>query len=57
MTRELAPPTETFNRRDFLTYAAMGAAVCTPCPVCGTAIVKEAYLGGSIYYCKKCQMI
>jgi chaperonin GroEL len=26
MTRELAPPTETFNRRDFLTYAAMGAA-------------------------------
>jgi formamidopyrimidine-DNA glycosylase len=29
----------------------------TPCPVCGTAIVKEAYLGGSIYYCKKCQKI
>lgn len=28
-----------------------------PCPVCGTAIVKEAYLGGSIYYCKKCQGI
>jgi len=26
-----------------------------PCPVCGTVIVKEAHLGGSIYYCKKCQ--
>jgi formamidopyrimidine-DNA glycosylase len=28
-----------------------------PCPVCGTAIVKEAYLGGSIYYCSGCQKI
>jgi formamidopyrimidine-DNA glycosylase len=26
-----------------------------PCPVCGTIIKKEAYLGGSIYYCSKCQ--
>ncbi|MCU0520799.1 MAG: endonuclease VIII [Anaerolineae bacterium] len=26
-----------------------------PCPVCGTAIRKEAYLGGSIYYCGGCQ--
>jgi arginine deiminase len=26
-----------------------------PCPVCGTIIKKEAYLGGSIYYCEKCQ--
>lgn len=26
-----------------------------PCPRCGTAIVKEAYLGGSIYYCPTCQ--
>ncbi len=29
--------------------------VNTPCPVCGTAIRKEAYLGGSIYYCAGCQ--
>lgn len=29
--------------------------VGTPCPVCGTAIQKEAYLGGSIYYCESCQ--
>lgn len=26
-----------------------------PCPICGTVIKKEAYLGGSIYYCTKCQ--
>ena len=26
-----------------------------PCSVCGTLIKKEAYLGGSIYYCDRCQ--
>jgi formamidopyrimidine-DNA glycosylase len=26
-----------------------------PCPACGNAITKEAYLGGSIYYCPTCQ--
>lgn len=26
-----------------------------PCPVCGGAILKEAYLGGTIYYCPACQ--
>lgn len=26
-----------------------------PCPVCGTIIKKEAYMGGSIYYCGGCQ--
>jgi len=26
-----------------------------PCPVCRTVIKKESYLGGSIYYCPKCQ--
>ena len=26
-----------------------------PCPGCGTTIKKEAYLGGSIYYCEQCQ--
>jgi formamidopyrimidine-DNA glycosylase len=26
-----------------------------PCPECGTPIQKEAYLGGSIYYCGQCQ--
>lgn len=26
-----------------------------PCPLCGSVILKEAYLGGSIYYCNGCQ--
>ncbi|MDD2955973.1 MAG: endonuclease VIII [Oscillospiraceae bacterium] len=25
------------------------------CPACGGSIVKEAYLGGSVYYCPRCQ--
>lgn len=28
-----------------------------PCPVCGAEIVKEAYMGGAIYYCPVCQPI
>jgi len=28
-----------------------------PCQVCGTIIKKEAYMGGSVYYCEKCQML
>lgn len=28
-----------------------------PCPVCGERIVKETYLGGSVYYCPNCQPI
>jgi formamidopyrimidine-DNA glycosylase len=27
----------------------------TACPKCGTMIIKEAYMGGSIYYCGGCQ--
>lgn len=26
-----------------------------PCPICGGGIVKEAYLGGAVYYCPCCQ--
>ena len=26
-----------------------------PCPSCGTPIEKEAYLGGSVYFCPSCQ--
>lgn len=29
--------------------------VGTACPRCGGAIVKEAYMGGSVYYCPGCQ--
>lgn len=28
-----------------------------PCPNCGNAIVKEAYLGGAVYYCPVCQKL
>jgi formamidopyrimidine-DNA glycosylase len=28
-----------------------------PCPVCGTKIVKQAYMGGSIYFCFGCQKV
>lgn len=27
-----------------------------PCPVCQTPIIKESYLGGSVYYCPTCQV-
>jgi len=26
-----------------------------PCSACGTIIRKEAYMGGSIYFCPQCQ--
>jgi formamidopyrimidine-DNA glycosylase len=28
-----------------------------PCPVCGVIIKKEAYMGGSVYFCEKCQRV
>ncbi len=28
-----------------------------PCPHCGNLVVKEAYMGGSIYYCPGCQKV
>jgi formamidopyrimidine-DNA glycosylase len=27
------------------------------CPACGSSITKEAYMGGSIYYCPECQKL
>ena len=32
-------------------------AVDKPCPVCGGTIVKQPYMGGSIYFCDGCQKI
>ena len=29
--------------------------IANPCPSCGGTIKKEAYLGGSVYYCPSCQ--
>ncbi len=28
-----------------------------PCPVCKTPIKKEAYMGGSVYFCQTCQIL
>lgn len=30
-------------------------ALATGCPICGGAVTKEAYLGGAVYYCPRCQ--
>jgi formamidopyrimidine-DNA glycosylase len=40
----------------YLTVLSKNTAGC-PCPTCGTSIRKEAYLGGSIYYCSECQKV
>jgi formamidopyrimidine-DNA glycosylase len=32
-------------------------AASQPCPLCGTTIKKEAYMGGSVYYCETCQRL
>jgi formamidopyrimidine-DNA glycosylase len=38
-------------------HGILGAwAAGQPCPRCGTAVVKVAYLGGSSYYCPTCQV-
>lgn len=37
-------------------HTLLSRNTCTnPCPVCGSGIVKEAYLGGAVYYCPYCQ--
>lgn len=28
-----------------------------PCPVCGNSVVKQAYLGGNVYFCPVCQPV
>jgi formamidopyrimidine-DNA glycosylase len=40
----------------YLTILSKNTAGC-PCPTCGTTIRKEAYMGGSIYYCTECQKV
>lgn len=29
----------------------------SPCPRCGSEIIKESYMGGSVYYCSNCQKL
>lgn len=37
-------------------YGFLTANTCQkPCPACGNAIVKQAYMGGTVYFCPACQ--
>lgn len=44
------------NRGGYKTILSKNT-VNKPCPSCGTIIKKESYLGGSIYFCTKCQSL
>lgn len=46
---------DLFGERGRYETRASTRTVGTPCPRCGAAIVKEAYLGGSVYTCPTCQ--
>ena len=37
--------------------AGAGRGAKYPCPACGSGLVREAYMGGNIYYCPVCQPI
>ena len=47
--RDLHGVTGGYRTRMSTIHAAEG------CPRCGSPIVREAYLGGSVYYCPRCQ--
>lgn len=59
MTKEGGRDTET----DFLGHKGGYKTLLSkntfgyPCPLCGGKIMKEAYLGGSVYYCADCQKL
>ncbi|MCW5943690.1 MAG: hypothetical protein KIS66_15775 [Fimbriimonadaceae bacterium] len=46
---------DLFGQRGGYPTRASARTVGTPCPRCGQPIVKEAYLGGSVYTCPVCQ--
>lgn len=46
---------DLFGRPGGYATALSKNTVGTACPACGSIIRKEAYLGGSIYYCPGCQ--
>ncbi|MCC8034993.1 MAG: endonuclease VIII, partial [Rikenellaceae bacterium] len=47
--------TDLFGSKGGYTSILSKDTAGTPCPECGTVIVKENYMGGSIYYCPVCQ--
>jgi formamidopyrimidine-DNA glycosylase len=44
------------NNGGYLTKMSKNTSGST-CPDCDGLIIKETYLGGSIYYCRNCQLI
>lgn len=46
---------DLFNRSGSYQTILSSKTLDKPCPVCGSEIVREAYLGGNIYYCPECQ--
>lgn len=46
---------DLFNRKGGYKVLMSKDSVADGCPKCGGQIVKETYLGGSVYYCPSCQ--
>ncbi|HSN94783.1 MAG TPA: zinc finger domain-containing protein [Anaerolineaceae bacterium] len=46
---------DLFGRPGAYQVVMCAANATAPCPRCGGPIIKEAYLGGSVYYCPSCQ--
>jgi formamidopyrimidine-DNA glycosylase len=46
---------DLFNRKGGYQTILSGKTLIYPCRVCGGGLVREAYLGGNIYFCPTCQ--
>lgn len=49
--------TDLFGAKGGYKTKASKFTVGTPCPECGSDIVKAAYMGGSVYFCPGCQRV
>ena len=49
--------TDLFGRPGSYQSVLSKNSVDKPCLACGALIIKETYLGGSIYYCPGCQRL
>lgn len=49
--------TDLYNEKGGYKTILSSKTYKSPCPVCGDTIVKEAFMGGSVYYCPTCQPI
>lgn len=48
---------DLFGRSGGYSTILSGKTLGSPCHVCGETIMREAYLGGKIYYCPHCQRL